>query len=81
LRLLIPLPRILDWCEQPDALNECPDDSQRPNLPSEIPPPPYGHAQLAASLNAILAERKLTQTEAAQVLRAVWFMEGASIFS
>ena len=37
--------------------------------------------RLAASLNAILAERKLTQTEAAQVLRAVWFMEGASIFS
>jgi len=36
---------------------------------------------MAASLNTILAERKLTQTEAAQVLRAVWFMEGASIFS
>jgi predicted XRE-type DNA-binding protein len=32
------------------------------------PPPPYGHAQLAASLNAILAERKLTQAEAAQLL-------------
>ncbi len=44
-------------------------------------PPPYGHAQMAASLNTILAERKLTQTEAAQVLGAVWFMEGAYIFS
>ena len=36
---------------------------------------------MAASLNTILAERKLTQTEAAQVLGAVWFMEGAYIFS
>ena len=36
---------------------------------------------MAASLNAILAERKLTQTEAARVLGAVWFMEGAYIFS
>jgi hypothetical protein len=37
--------------------------------------------RLAASLNAILAARKLTQAEAARLLRAVWFMEGASIFS
>jgi len=36
---------------------------------------------MAASLNTILTERKLTQTEAAQVLGAVWFMEGAYIFS
>jgi hypothetical protein len=36
---------------------------------------------MAPSLNAILAECKLTQTEAARVLGAVWFMEGTYIFS
>ena len=36
---------------------------------------------MAASLNAILEVRKLTQAEAARVLGAVWFMEGTYIFS